>query len=70
MWELVTIKRTWAKAVLADAEKEKQEGIQGKWQMESLFKEVRELFKKSCDLSCNAHMRKKGEISEWTSKKV
>ena len=34
MWEHFTVKRAWAKAVLADAEKEKQEGIQGKWQLE------------------------------------
>ena len=42
MWERFAIKRTWDKAVLTDAEKEKQEGIQGEWQMESLFKEVLE----------------------------
>ena len=35
-----------AKAVLADAEKKKQEGIQGKWQFQSLFKEVLEQTKK------------------------
>ena len=40
VWEHFTIQRTWAEAVLADAEKEKQESIQGKWQMESPFKEV------------------------------
>ena len=34
MWEHFTVKRAWAKAVLADAEKERQEGIQGKWQQE------------------------------------
>ena len=31
--------RAWAQAVLADAEKERQEGIQGNWQLEVPFKE-------------------------------
>ena len=30
-WEHFTVKRAWAKAVVADAEKKKQESIQGKW---------------------------------------
>ena len=40
------MKRACAKAVLADAEKEKQEGIQGKWQFDSSFKEALEQIKK------------------------
>ena len=31
MWERFAVKRAWTKAILTDAEKEKQEGIQGKW---------------------------------------
>ena len=56
MWEHFTIKRTWAKAVLADAEKERQVGIQGNWQMESPFKEVMEQVKRSSDVSRNANL--------------
>ena len=44
-------KSTFAKAVLADAEKEWQEGIQGNWQKESPSKEELELVKRSSDLS-------------------
>ena len=39
MWEYFTVKRAWAKAVLADTAKEKQEGTQGQWQLESSFEE-------------------------------
>ena len=35
MWEYFNVERAWAGAVLADAEKEKQEGTQGQWQVES-----------------------------------
>ena len=57
MWEHVTVKRASAKAVLADAEKEKQEGIQGKWQLETPFNEVlaHTRKKKNSDMSCNAY---------------
>ena len=44
-------KRAWAKAVLTDAEKERQEGIQGNWQKESPFKQDLELVKRRSDLS-------------------
>ena len=54
MWEYFTIKRAWAKKVLADAPKEKQEGIQGRWQQESPFKEVLEHVKENWDTDCNA----------------
>ena len=54
MWEHFTVKRNWAKEVLADAEKDRQEGIQGKWQKGSPFKEELELVKRSDDLSVNA----------------
>ena len=58
------LKATWAKAVLADAEKQKQEGIQGKWQFESPFKEVLEQIKKSIDMSCNAHLMRRAYSTE------
>ena len=58
-----------AKAVLADAETEKQEGIQGKWQMESPFREVLEQIKKSSDVSCNAYLVRRahyaGKSGDW-----
>ena len=54
MWEHFTVKRARAGAVLADAEKEKLDGIQGEWQMESPFKIVLEQIKTDSDMSCNA----------------
>ena len=39
MWAHFTIEEHGPNAVLADAEKERQEGLQGNWQKESLFKE-------------------------------
>ena len=39
MWEYFSIERAKAKKFLKDAEKEKQEGIQGQWKQESLAKE-------------------------------
>ena len=55
MWEQFTIKRAWAKKVLADAAKEKQEGIQGQWQQGFPVKEVLEQFKGYSGAYCNAH---------------
>ena len=41
-----------AKTFLREAEKEKQEGIQAKWQQESLAKEFLEQVKSSADTDC------------------
>ena len=41
MWQYFSIERLKAKKFLKDAEKEKQEGIQGQWQQESPAKESR-----------------------------
>ena len=69
MWEHFTVKRAWAKAVLADAEKEKQQGIQVKWQLDTPFKEVLEQIKKSSDMSCNAYLMRRaccaGKSGDW-----
>ena len=52
MWEYFIVKRAWTRAVSADAAKEKQEGTQGQWQLESAFKEVLEQIQKHSDMSC------------------
>ena len=61
-------------AVLADAERAKQEGTQGKWQLESPFNEVLEQVKKSSDLSCNACLMRRayyaGKPGDWEGYKV
>ena len=37
MWEYFTLKRAWARKILADAAHEKQEGMQGQWRHEFSF---------------------------------
>ena len=64
MWEYFTFKRAWAKKVLADAAKEKQEGIQGQWQQEPPFKEVREQVKWYSDTNCDAYMVRRAYHAE------
>ena len=49
-----TIKRAWAGMILADATPEKQKGIQGQWQKESLFKDVLERVNRNADTDGNA----------------
>ena len=69
MWEYFTIKRARAKKVLADAAKEKHEGIQGQWQQEPPFKEVLEQVKGYPDTDCDAYMMPRacyaGESGNW-----
>ena len=48
MWEYFTLERGGARKILADASREQQEGIQGQWQQEALFKEVFKQVKKKC----------------------
>ena len=54
-----TINRAWARKVLADANLEKQEGIQGRWQQESPFKEVREQVKRNSGTDCAAQIMRR-----------
>ena len=42
MWECFTLKRAEAKKILEDAARERQEGMQGQCQQESLFMEILE----------------------------
>ena len=49
MWEYFTLERAEVRKILADASREKQEGIQGQRQQESPFREVLEQVKqKKC----------------------
>ena len=59
MWEHFTVRRKWAQEVLADAEKERQEGLQGNWQKESLFTEELEVVKRCNDLSVHAPLMRR-----------
>ena len=74
MWEHFTVDRAWAKALLADAEKEKLGGMQGLWQLEPSFKEVPEQIKKSSDRNCNAYLMRRayyaGKSGYWEGYKV
>ena len=54
MWEYFYLARAKAKKCLRDAEKEKQEGIRGQWQQESLAKEFLEQVKSCADTDCTS----------------
>ena len=54
-------KRLKAKKFLKDAEKEKQQGIQGQWQQESVAKEYLEQAKCCADTDCTPRMMKIGK---------
>ena len=60
MWEYCSFERTKAKKFLKDAEKEKQEGIQGQWQQEAPAKEYLEQVKRSAHTDCTPRMMKFG----------
>ena len=71
MREYFTINTAWARKVLADANLEKQEGIQGRWQQQSPFKEVREQVKRNSDTDCNAQKMRRAynakKSGNWVS---
>ena len=50
MWERFTLKETWARSVLADADKERQHGTDGGWQQETAYREELKLVGHSSDL--------------------
>ena len=60
MWEYFSLERLRAKKLMKDAEKEKQEGIQGQWQQESPAKEFLDRVKSSVDTDCTPRMMRFG----------
>ena len=48
MWEYFTLQRAEAKKILEGATRERQEGTQGQWQQESLFREILEQVRRKC----------------------
>ena len=58
MWEYFACERLKAKRFREEAEKEKQEGIQGQWQRESPAKEHLEQVKRCRDTDCTPRMMK------------
>ena len=63
MWEYFTLERTEVRKILAEASREKQEGIQGQWQQETAFREVLEQVKKSADADCGPEMMRRGYLA-------
>ena len=55
-------KKTWARSVLVDADKERQNGTDGGWQQETLYKEDLELVRPSFMMNGQQF-----EHEEWTS---
>ena len=58
-----TLERPEARKNLADASREKQEGIQGQWQQESAFKKVLEQVKRGADADCGPQMMRRGYLA-------
>ena len=69
MWENGTIKKSSARSVLVDAEKEREEGIGHDWQQESPYKEELELVKHSSDLRFEGLLMRRayfaGRSDDW-----
>ena len=63
MWEYFTLERPDARKILADASREKQEGIQGQLQQESTFKKVLEQVKRGADADCGPQMMRRGYLA-------
>ena len=60
MVEYLTLKRAEASKILADASRERQEGMQGQWQQESPSREVLEQVIGNADMGCGSHMMRQG----------
>ena len=63
MSEYSTLERTEVRKIPAEASREKQEGMQGQWQQESLVREVLEQVKKSADADCAPQMMRRGYLA-------
>ena len=61
LWECLTIKQAWTRSVLADAQSERQNGTDGRWQQETPYREELGLVRHSsalclgCILMCGAY---------------
>ena len=63
MREYFTLERAGARKIIADAAREKQEGIHGQWQQESPFTEVLEQVKRSADVDSGSQMMRRGYLA-------
>ena len=63
MWEYFTLKRAEAMKILEDAARERQAGIQGQWQQESLFRVILKQVRGNVDMGCGHQMMRKGYIA-------
>ena len=69
MWQHFTMKKVWARSVLVEVEKERQDGIEGDWQQESPCQEALELFRHSSDLRFEGLLMRRayysGRSGDW-----
>ena len=63
MWEYFTLARAEVRKTLADASREKQEGIQGQWQQESHLRVVLKQVKRNADTDCGSQMMRRGSLA-------
>ena len=71
MWERFTVKKNWAKQLLEEATKEKQQDTTGSWQRESPYTEDLELLREVGDLKFDASLMRQaftaGELGDWAT---
>ena len=69
MWECFTLEKVWARSVLADVEKERQNGTDGEWPQETRYKEELELVRHSSDLRFEGILMRRahyaGKSGDW-----
>ena len=63
MWEYFTLERAEVNKILADASRERQEGIQGQWQQESPFREIPEQVRGKADIGCGPQMMRQSYLA-------
>ena len=71
MWERFTVKKNWAKQLLEEATKEKQQDTTGSWQRESPYTEDLELLREVGDLKFDASLMRQaftaGKLGDWAA---
>ena len=62
-WVYFTHRRAEVKKILADASRERQEGIQGQWQQASSFREILEQVRGNAGVGCRSQMMRRGYLA-------
>ena len=73
MWERLAIKKAWASSAVADADKVRQSGTDGRWQQEMPYKVEFELLRRCTDV--RGEVRRSGKLlgsilGQWEARRV